>query len=311
MNFIDKLSSVLGISSLDAQNFLSEASLKYKVYKIPKRTHGFRIIAQPSKVLKKYQRAFLLICSFPSHYCAKGYKKNLNIADNAKDHVGNKYLLKLDLKDFFLKITPNLFWNESKKNALETYEELVQHKDLINQLIFWTPSRQLNKKMVLSIGAPSSPEISNFCLFSFDQKVFTYCSKHSIIYTRYADDLTFSCNEKDQLIILVDYIKEVLDTEYGGALKLNTKKTVLVSKACNRHVTGLTLTPDGKLSLGRGRKRMIKHLIHRYILGALSQNELETLRGWLAFFQSVEPAFILSLERKYTLAVLNRIRNKK
>ncbi|MDA4629511.1 reverse transcriptase domain-containing protein, partial [Enterobacter hormaechei] len=49
-------------------------------------------------------------------------------------------------------------------------------------------------KLILSVGAPSSPIISNFCMYEFDNRIHTACNKLEITYTRYADDLTFSCN---------------------------------------------------------------------------------------------------------------------
>ncbi|MCQ4912852.1 reverse transcriptase domain-containing protein, partial [Phocaeicola vulgatus] len=64
--------------------------------------------------------------------------------------------------------------------------------------------------LVLSVGAPSSPEISNFCLYNFDKILFEICESQNIKYTRYADDLTFSTNTKDTLFTLIPIIRRLL-----------------------------------------------------------------------------------------------------
>lgn len=57
MGIVKQLASELGKSEAEVKVFLSRAPLYYKVYKIPKRTHGERTIAQPTPELKNLQRA--------------------------------------------------------------------------------------------------------------------------------------------------------------------------------------------------------------------------------------------------------------
>lgn len=75
MSVISSIATSLNQSELEVRAYLSDASGKYKVYRIPKRTTGFRIIAQPAKALKEYQRAFLQLYRFPIHECAMAYQK--------------------------------------------------------------------------------------------------------------------------------------------------------------------------------------------------------------------------------------------
>lgn len=306
--FIPKLCTTLHINQSEFLSFIQDASVKYKVFRIPKRSHGFRIIAQPAKELKRYQRAFLECYKLPCHICATGYQKERSIKDNARPHLNSKYLLKLDLENFFTRLSPADFWYQCEKYFPDYFSFTETDKVLINQLLFWSPSKNPGKKLVLSVGAPSSPTVSNFCMFSFDKKIFEYCSLHSIVYTRYADDLTFSSNEREQLIALIPIVKETLKIEFNGKQNLNDEKTVLTSKANNRHVTGLTLTTDNRLSLGRKKKRLIKHLVHCYTHSQLSSVELKKLNGWLSFVQDVEPSFLISLRNKYSPTVIEQIR---
>lgn len=307
MDFINKLSNYLHVAPKDLFAFIEHASVKYKVFRIPKRTHGFRIIAQPSKELKTYQRAFLECYPLPTHPAAKGYVKGSNIKANTIPHKDHKYLLKLDLQNFFLRLTPDIFWRLCEEYPSELTRTTPIERQLINQLLFWSPSKRPNKKLVLSIGAPTSPSISNFCMLSFDQKVDRYCHAHSIAYSRYADDLSFSSNDGNQLSLLIPFIQNVLNTEFSGKQSLNPQKTVFLSKAKNRHITGLTLTPDGLISIGRRKKRLIKHFIHQFALSRLTNSDTLKLRGWLAFINDVEPEFLLSLSKKYGCQTILRI----
>lgn len=307
MDFISKLSNYLTIAPGDLSSFIEYASVKYKVFKIPKRTHGFRIIAQPSKELKVYQRAFLKCYPLPVHPAAKGYVKGLNIKSNSLPHKDHKYLLKLDLQDFFLRLTPDVFWRLCEKYYSELTQTTAIERELINQLLFWSPSKRPNKKLVLSIGAPSSPAISNFCMLSFDENVDRYCRTHSIAYSRYADDLSFSSNDRNQLALLIPFIQNVLNIEFSGKQSLNPQKMAFLSKAKNRHITGLTLTPDGSISIGRRKKRLVKHFIHQFTLSKLNNDDTLKLRGWLAFIKDVEPKFLLSLSKKYGCQAILKI----
>ena len=84
-------------------------------------------------------------------------------------------------------------------------------------------------------------------------------------------------------------------------------KTKFSSKAHNRHVTGITINNDGKLSLGRERKKYIKHLVHQFQLKKLDKDKLHHLKGLLAFAKHIEPQFVKSLIQKYSIELINQI----
>lgn len=301
MNFIRQLARILNEPEDLVESTLSNGPQRYKTYHIPKRTHGFRLIAQPSKNLKIYQRAFLELVNFPIHKCALAYREKLSIKDNAIAHMENSYLLKLDLENFFNSITPELLW--SVWDCFQFFEVNKQDKIWVEKLLFW----ELNSKLVLSVGAPSSPVISNFCMYIFDDAIATYCSLEGITYTRYADDLTFSTNKKGALFTLPLKVEEILRDCFDNQLVVNKSKTVFSSKAHNRHVTGITLTNEGAISLGRSKKRLIKHKVHQFSLGKLSDYEVMHLKGLLAFSRHIEPVFFESLYKKYSKKLIQNI----
>ncbi|RCR57137.1 retron St85 family RNA-directed DNA polymerase [Vibrio harveyi] len=304
MSLIKQLAQKLNKSEIEVSHFLLNAPKKYKVYTIPKRTSGHRTIAQPSKELKEYQRKYLELQQLPIHEAAMAYREGISIKQNAIAHKNNPYLLKLDLENFFNSISNSLFWKVWK-----SIKPLPSRQDqrALEQLLFWCPSKTTGGSLVLSIGAPSSPLVSNFFMYHFDFDISEICRKKGITYTRYADDLTFSTKNKEILFELPQIVKEHLEEYFENSIKINKKKTRFSSKAHNRHVTGITLNNDGKLSLGRKRKRYIKHLVHQVQIGCLSDEDRLHLKGLLAFAKHIEPMFLQSLKKKYSVDLITQI----
>jgi len=304
MTLVERLALELKKSEGEITHFLQSAPKRYKVYTIPKRTSGHRVIAQPSKELKEYQRKFLEIQQLPIHSSAMAYRKGISIKQNAIAHKNNPYLLKLDLENFFNSISDKLFW--------EVWGAILplpsnQDKQTLENLLFWCPSKITGGALVLSIGAPSSPLISNFFMYRFDCALSEFCAEKKITYTRYADDLTFSTKNKDTLFVLPEFVKEKLSELFGSSIRINRKKTRFSSRAHNRHVTGITISNNGNLSLGRERKRYIKHLVHQVKLSKLNSEDRQHLRGLIAFAKYIEPVFIESLKRKYSEDLITQI----
>lgn len=305
MGIVELFAEKLRQPTEDVEQFLVDAARKYRVYTIPKKTHGHRVIAHPSQELKRYQRLFLAHYALPAHPCAMAYKKGLSIKDNAEAHRQQRYLLKMDLQNFFNSINPAIFWKmwNFHRDCLPEHE-----KYLFEQLLFWRPGKKKDGKLILSIGAPSSPMVSNFCLYNFDVALAAHCTALGITYTRYADDMTFSTNREKVLFQIPMQIREMLYKEFGNRITLNHAKTVFSSMAHNRHVTGITLTNNGQLSLGRARKRYIKHLVHQFSTGSLANTDMMHSKGLLSYAQHIEPLFLRALEHKYGKIVLDNIR---
>lgn len=298
MSIKNILSKTLNISHLSLQSLASRAPRMYKVYSIPKRKSGKRIIAHPAKELKIIQRELSKHLSekFPIHNSAFAYRVGLSIRDNAEKHRKSRYLLKMDFADFFNSITPKLLNIKLKSHVNELTSEDVS---MITNLIFWNPSKKKNGKLVLSVGAPTSPLISNFIMYDFDEKISNICTEYNIIYTRYADDITFSTNIKGALFSIPEQVEQLLSKELHGDITINHSKTVFSSMAHNRHVTGVTITNEKTLSIGRQRKRYISSLIHQFSLGKLSDQDLKHLKGLLSYAYSIEPLFIKRMTLKY------------
>ncbi|WP_429014691.1 retron St85 family RNA-directed DNA polymerase [Aeromonas hydrophila] len=305
MNIIEKISDRIYISHSELVNFVHTAPRRYKKYYIFKRDGvNKRQIAQPSKEVKFIQRLAVseLKELLPVHECATAYVTGRSIKENAERHRLNKFLLKMDLVNFFPSITPGMLFSVMMKNNFDVSNE---NKLFLGSLFFWKLRR--NSKLRLSIGAPSSPFISNVVMYYFDQDVNEYCKQCGITYTRYADDMTFTTNNQGVLSEVPYIIKMVLKRHFGTRMRVNSKKTVFSSKAFNRHITGITITNDGKLSLGREKKRLISSMVHHFILGKLDDDSIYKLKGLLAYAMHIEPSFMIMIERKYSKDEINNI----
>lgn len=286
--------------------FAETAPIKYKRFEIAKRTRGTRLIAHPSRRLKDYQRLTVEFLEdyLPVHKAAHAYRKGSSIKKNASNHLKSRYLLKMDFENFFNSITPKHFTNFL--NEIDVHFS-KRELELMTNLLFWSPNKTYLGKLMLSVGAPSSPFISNSIFYFFDLKVSTFCKKNSINYTRYADDLTFSTNQKGLLFEVPEIIKSILNDSFSEKIYINERKTVFTSKAHNRHVTGITLTPEGKLSIGRARKRYISSLVYNYSKNALMNDQVNHLKGLLAFAYDIEPDFKSKMIKKYGLETLEKL----
>ena len=302
---LEHLSTSLFIAEHDVISFAVTSPYRYKVYEIPKRnSKKTRTIAHPSKELKFIQRniAEFLGNILPVHKAAFAYKKGVGIKDNAKQHSDSKYLLKMDFKNFFPSITPSLFFNIAERQGV-----VFDKKDklILTGLLFW--KRKGIDGLVLSIGAPTSPLISNFVMHSFDKAISKVCLNKKITYTRYADDITFSTRIKNNLFELPEVISSLLVENVKG-VKINSKKTIFTSKAHNRHVTGVILTNEGGLSIGRERKRLLSSMIHRSKFNKLTNEEASRLLGLISYAAHIEPEFLERMSKKYGDEVLNNIK---
>lgn len=306
MDILQHISDALLISKKEVVAFSLSAPYRYKIYKIPKRNSDkLRTIAHPAKELKFIQRIIVSCMSdiLPVHDNAYAYKKGGGIKENAEMHLSTKYLLKMDFSNFFPSITPRLFFSKLKQANINFDEN---NKLILENFLFFKSRR--NSNLRLSIGAPSSPLISNFVMYFWDVEIQNLCLKKGINYTRYADDLTFSTNNKDILFEIPKLLQTILPKYSLGKLRINNDKTVFSSKGHNRYVTGITLSNDNKLSLGRERKRIISAMIHHFINNKLDTAQTYQLIGLLAFASYIEVEFYQRMVQKYGIENIDKLK---
>lgn len=285
----------LGMHPEQIKKIILTAPLRYKVFTIPKRDGSPRLVAQPAKEVKAIQRYLIgeLKKVLPMHAVATAYNSACSIKKNAETHSNNSYILKMDFEDFFPSIKYADIINHLKKYASQKYNE--DAICLLARACVWAPDRQ--PPLRLCIGAPSSPFLSNAILYDFDSIIDNFARQNNIAYTRYADDITFSCEKRNSLSLIHDYLLDQIESLEYPTLKVNKKKTVFSSRAGRRTVTGINITPNGELSTGRDRKRLVRAMYHRYLNNNLSEKQIEILNGLINFIESIEPGFSARLKK--------------
>lgn len=292
-------------AGLDA-NFLARiaktASHQYKTYSIPKKTGGMRVIAHPSKELKFLQRWLVdnLFTHLPVHDSVYSYRDGVGIRDHALVHARQNYLLRVDFSNFFPSIKASDIARLLNENR-ERFPFRLNNQDIEIVCAIVCKNGQL------TIGAPSSPILSNAVLYSVDKYWTTRCKRNDIAYSRYADDLYFSTREPNVLKGMFAEFQKYLGNLESPRLQINRDKTVFTSRKRKRHVTGLVLSSENKVSLGRNKKRWVRSLVYKFKNGQLSDEQTSYLRGYLAFAKEVEPSFYRALETKYGKDLLSAI----
>ncbi|NQX02359.1 hypothetical protein HQ447_17005 [bacterium] len=134
-------------------------------------------------------------------------------------------------------------------------------------------------------GASTSPQLANLAAVRLDLRLRALGESMGFAYTRYADDLTFSSNERlakvDALTSLVDEI--VVDCGF----RLNGRKTKIMRAPATRRVTGLivnTTTPK----VPRSMLRKVRAMLHQQAGGKLSEADIHRLRGYLSFVRMID-----------------------
>jgi len=305
MSLLDELVAHLRIGPFDLMRIISTAPARYKQYTIPKRNGGVRTIAQPSRELKALQRYVLQskLSQFPVHDAATGYVKGRNIFQNADAHRNNAVILKLDFTDFF----PNVKVGDWNRFILRKQPQFIESSDAIlyRNILFW--GQRSTVPRCLSIGAPTSPALSNILLYDFDVAMSQVANAASVTYTRYADDITISGASIESIRGVEGDLRRILRAMKSPALTLNDQKRGIYLRGQRRMVTGLIVTPVGSVSIGRERKRLLSAMMHRALLGQADSEQMNHLKGMLGFCLGNEPGFVTRLRTKYGDEVVDRV----
>lgn len=241
---VEGLAKFLGFTSYSELGELiyPASSHLYYSFKIPKKNGHKRTILAPRKPLKSIQKLINIELAnyFYPRKSTHGFIKNRSIVSNAAKHVDKKYVLNLDLENFFDSIhfgrVRNLFCSyplELSKPVAAVLSHICCYQGKLPQ------------------GAPTSPIISNMIAYRLDKEIQYLASNNRCTYTRYADDLTFSFTQKRRkLPRSIVKVSSDLDITIGHDLKeiiskngftINDSKTRISSKCQRQEVTGITV----------------------------------------------------------------------
>ena len=160
---------------------------KYYSFEIQKKNGKRRIISAPTTSLKILQQKLNCILSivFPPKFSSHGFVKGRSIKTNAFTHVKRKYVLNIDLEDFFPSIN---FGRVRGMFMAYPYRLSAPVATVLSQICCY--------KNQLPQGAPTSPIISNMICAKLDSQLLYLAKQNKCLFTRYADDITFSTWKK-------------------------------------------------------------------------------------------------------------------
>ncbi|MCR4813156.1 MAG: reverse transcriptase family protein [Bacteroidales bacterium] len=256
----------LTLRMLNYYAYSSHNQKRYITFQVPKKKKGeFRTIDAPCAGLKMIQRALNLIFQtiYTPHEAAMGFVPHRSVVTNAKVHVGQKYVYNIDLKDFFPSITSGRLFKRLQVAPFNMDEKIAS---LVTDLCCYTNA---DGKNVLPQGAPTSPTITNFISEHLDRKLSKLARAYGMKYTRYADDITFSCSSNmfAEEGKFCKSLRNIIEEEEH--FKINTDKTRLCHSGERQEVTGLTVNEHTNVT--RKYVKQVRLLLHIWEAKGISE----------------------------------------
>ena len=231
----------------------------YIRFKIPKKTGGERHISAPMPRLKAAQHWILvnILEKLELHGAAHGFRTSHSIVTNARPHVGSEVIINFDLKNFFPSISykrvKGLFQSFGYSEAAATIfgllctEPEIEELELDGKTYFVAVTERH-----LPQGSPASPAITNLLCRRLDRRLTQMAGELGFVYTRYADDLTFSASG-DSLQNICNILRRTESIVAHEGLVINEEKTRILRNNRQQEVTGIVV--NERLSIS---KKMLK-----------------------------------------------------
>lgn len=243
---IKHLSLLLGIDPYTfGELFYSIDNSGYHEMEIPKKSGGMRKLSVPTVDLKYIQRWILdnILSNIHISEYANGFVEGKSIVTNAVGHIGAECVINLDIKDFFPSI------------SYEQVFYIFRYYGYTKQLSYIL-AKLCTYKGSLPQGSPASPYITNILCLKMDKRLGGLAKKYAAVYTRYADDITFS-GAKGIKSLLPAAQKIIIEEGFV----VNSQKTHTACRHQRQEVTGLIIN-DGTLKIPKEYKRKLRQEIY-------------------------------------------------
>jgi RNA-directed DNA polymerase len=272
----------------------------YRYYWIAKSGGRKRLVESPKPQLKEIQRQILgeILGVIRPHPSAHAFRSQRSTITCAAPHVGQRVVLRIDLRDFFPRI------RQSRIHAL--FHTLGYPEGVARLLAalctnavddsFFLPDDatgrrhelwQIFRQPHLPQGAPTSPALANFCAYRLDCRLTGLARSVDANYTRYADDLVFSGDsdfERSLHRFRVFVCAIVLDEGFA----IRHRKTRVMRSGAQQSIAGLVV--NRRINVPRDEYDRLKATLHNCRrFGPESQNRgdhprfREHLQGKIAY----------------------------
>ena len=233
------LLAYLGVGAAELKKIWYYRQRMYQHFSIAKGPSKVRMISAPDDRLKFLQRklADKLTDLYRPRNPVHGFVAERSVKTNALTHLNRRFVVNIDLKDFFPTIS------QKRVDGLLSSLGIDARVAEIVARICCTAGH-------LPQGAPSSPVLSNMICFRLDKRLMDFAKEARCIYTRYADDITFSSHQPP--IVLFDaklppagrflpdlFAPRLRDVIQQNGFVINSEKTHYADRHSRRIVTGV------------------------------------------------------------------------
>lgn len=266
--------------------------MRYTVASIPKHNGQTRTLRVPSHSLMRIQRRLLPFLNelFRPSTRAHGYIKGRGLRSNATPHIGKRYVLNIDLADFFETI-----------NFGRIRGRLMAAPYNLADAVATTIAKLCTCDETLPMGAATSPTLSNIICSGLDSRLAYLAKSHGCFYTRYADDLTFSSVRRsfpralaeleiDNGVAATIPGKELTLIVEDEGLEINLRKSRLLTSNDRQEVCGVVC--NQRLNVLPKLRREVRAALHAWRKFGLEEaerewNEKHNYRNALSFENSL------------------------
>ncbi|MGX7345450.1 reverse transcriptase domain-containing protein [Acetobacter pasteurianus] len=309
------------------QMVVGPRSNAYSFFRIRKRSGGHRQISVPEAKLMAVQRwiAIQILSKLAVHRASFAFAPKSSIKKCAQQHCGARWLIKLDISDFFGSINEIQVYRVFLKAG---YAPLVAFE--LTRICTYAPPgnkrydraewlawRAYNKIFdyesfnigYLPQGAPTSPMLSNLIMWDFDKKISLLATKAGLTYTRYSDDLTFSTRNDFDRTRAVALIREVAFCLRGVGLSINNSKTKIVPPGARKVVLGLLVDGSKPRLTRKFRDHLRQHVYYLEKFGPEAHRNARKfdsvsgmyrhIRGLIDFSKSIDDVFAAEMRAKF------------
>lgn len=251
---------------------------RYSIFYILKKSGGIREILRPNPGLKKLQQKLntILQAVYRPKYSAHGFVTEKSIVSNAQAHILHypRTILNLDLLDFF----PSINFGRIRGLFISRPYNLPPSVATVLAQICCHDNK-------LPQGAPTSPVLSNMICAKMDDELNALAYEFRCVYTRYADDITFSTtdnrgfpkemveiNSSNEITIGFE-VQKIIET---NGFFINEEKSRVQNPKDRQEVTGIIINSN-KPNVPRRFVRQIRAMLYAWKQFGLLNAEQEFL----------------------------------
>lgn len=259
-----------------------------------------RLIERPDNKLKGIQsrlKRVLAKLDYPE-YVFSGVKGR-SYPDNARLHVGNKYLYKIDLTAFFPSIAREkvfILFKDKFCMASDIAEILTnfttidldkvsvtdKEKEDINSFL---RSKGIKTRNHLISGSPTSQLLSYLANQDMFDKLHSIAHKNGIIMSIYVDDIIFSSKSRISARFRV-IVKKIINSYF---YRLSARKAKMHTKFYPKRVTGAIINKNGEITISNSIREKIIDRCHKLKSNPQDEQCRRELRGLIEAARQVLP----------------------